>query len=163
MSIIHKDIQRDLSDIALKTQNLMVVNDVLNKIEVIDPDIYVTYSVDSYYITSTNKLPTVRVRNVSLDTLKRIKQLLQIKTKATKQSDEWTVDEIYTTDKYILKAQWDTDKLGCELEYEEKEVGVENAYIADDGTIVKKVTHLKGIKCGTITKKIKEVFSGNSQ
>ena len=76
MSIIHKDIQRDLSDIALKTQNLMVVNDVLNKIEVIDPDIYVTYNVDSYYISSTNKPPTVNVRNVSLDTLKRIKQLL---------------------------------------------------------------------------------------
>ena len=163
MSIIHKDIADDLQQIALKTNNLIIVNDVLNKIQAIDDNAYVTYDVDTYYISRLNKKPTIKVRNLPLETVKRIKQLLLIKSRAKKASDEYTVDEIYETDTYIFKAQWDTDKLGCELEYEETEAEVSDAYVNDDGTIMKKITRLKGIKCGTITKKIKEVFNGNSQ
>ena len=161
--MINKSIAQELKDIAIKTKNLILVSDVLNKIEAIDDDIYTSYRVDSYYISRDDRKPRVSVRNLSPEHLKQVKTVLNIKGRATKQSDEYTVDEIWETPTYIFKAQWDTDRLGCEIEYEEQECEIEDAYIGKDGKILKTIRKVKGIKCGTITKKIKEVFNGSSQ
>tara|TARA_Y100001963_G_scaffold68502_1_gene95447 strand:- start:384 stop:866 length:483 start_codon:yes stop_codon:yes gene_type:complete len=160
--MINKEIATELKDMAIKTKNLLIVNDVLNKIEAVDEHIYASYRVDSYYIRQQDKKPTVSVRNVSPDLLKRVKALLEIKGRATKHSDEYTVDEVHETPTYFFKAQWDTDRLGCEIEYEETECEVDGAFINDEGKILKTVKRVKGVKCGTITKKIKEVFNGTS-